>query len=107
MKAQKMDDGNIIEQLRHLGKSGERNDSKERHINSFHHIKELKETTDKQDHFNIYKLNCRDINGEPNFVFKTSSKTLELAVKRIKTSPKVKEAFSHLNMHLWMPCITE
>ena len=79
--AQKMDDESIIEKLRHLGKSGGRNDSKERQIDSFHHIKELKETTDKRDRFNIYKINCRDINGEPSFVFKTSSKALEIGVK--------------------------
>ena len=52
-----MDDDSIIEKLRHLGKSGGRNDSKERQIDSFHHIKELKETTDKWDCFNIYKIN--------------------------------------------------
>ena len=66
--AQKMDDS-IIEKLRHLGKSGGRNDSKERQIDSFQHIKELKETTDKKDCFNIYKLNCRDINGDPSFFY--------------------------------------
>ena len=83
-----MDDDSIIEKLRHLGKSGGRNDSKERQIDSFHHIKELKETTDKWDFFNIYKLNCRDINVEPSFVFKTSSKALELAVKMDQNQPK-------------------
>ena len=76
-----MDDESIIEKLRHLGKSGGRNDSKDRQIDSFHHIKELKKTTDKWNHFNIYKINCRDINGEPSFVFKTSSKALEKGVK--------------------------
>ena len=86
--AQKMDDDSIIEKLRHISKSGGRNDSKERQIESFHHIKELKETTDKQDHFNIYKLSCRDINGEPSFVFKTSSKALELAVKMDQIQPE-------------------
>ena len=83
-----MDDNSIIEKLRHIGKSGGRNDSKERQIDSFHHIKELKETTDKWDCFNIYKLNCRDINGEPSFVFKTSSKALELAVKMDQIQPE-------------------
>ena len=86
--AQKMDDDSIIEKLRHLGKSSGRNDSKERQIDSFQHIKELKETTDKKDRFNIYKLNCRDINGEPSFVFKTSSKSLELAVKMDQNQPE-------------------
>ena len=86
--AQKMDDDSIIEKLRHIGKSGGRSDSKERQIDSFHHIKELKETTDKWDHFNIYKLNYRDINREPSFVFKTSSKALELAVKMDQNQPE-------------------
>ena len=71
--AQKMDD-TIIEKLRHIRKSSGRNDSKERQIDSFQNIKELKETTDKRDTLLIYKLYCRDINGEPSFVFKTSSK---------------------------------
>ena len=51
--AQKMDDDSIIEKLRHIGKSGGRNDSKERQMDSFQYIKELKETTDKKDHFNF------------------------------------------------------
>ena len=79
--AQKMVDDTIIEKFIHIGKSGGRNDSKERQIDSFHNIKELKETADKRDPFLIYKLNCRDINGQPRFVFKTSSKCLELVVK--------------------------
>ena len=86
--AQKMDDDRSIEKLRHIGKSGGRKDSKERQIDSFHHIKELKETTDKWDHFNIYKLNYRDINGKPSFVFKTFSKSLELAVKMDQNQPE-------------------
>ena len=36
--AQEMDDDSIIEKLRHIGKSGGRNDSKERQIDSFYHI---------------------------------------------------------------------
>ena len=47
--AQKMDDDTIIEKLRHIGKSGGRNDSKERQIDSFHNIKELKTTADRRD----------------------------------------------------------
>ena len=86
--AQKMDDDTIIEKLRHIGKSSRRNDSKERQIASFQNIKELKETTDKRDPVLIYKLNCRDINGEPSLVFKTSSKYLELAVKINQNQPE-------------------
>ena len=63
--AQKMDDDSLIEKLRHIGKSGGRNDSKERQIDSFHHIKELRETTEKWACFNIYKLNCRKSTGSP------------------------------------------
>ena len=83
-----MEPPTIIEKLRHLRKSGGRNDSKERQIDSFQHIKELKESTDKKDCFNIYKLNCRDINGEPSFVFKTSSKALEVGVKMDRNQPE-------------------
>ena len=83
-----MDDDTIIEKLRHIGKSSGRNDSKERQIDNFHKIKELKEITDKRDPFLTYKLKCRDINGEPSFVFKTSSKCLELAVKMDQNQPE-------------------
>ena len=41
----------------------------------------LKATTDQKDLLHIYKLNCKGINGEPSYVFKTSSKALELAIK--------------------------
>ena len=50
-------------------------------------IGKLKATTDQKDPFHIYKLNCKGINGEPSYVFKTSSKALELAIKMDEKKP--------------------
>ena len=47
-------------------------------------IAKLKTTTDQKDPFHIYKLNCKGINREPSYVFETSSKALELAIKWMK-----------------------
>ena len=39
------------------------------------------ETTDKKDKFYIYKMNCKSVWGKPSYVFKTSTKALEIAQK--------------------------
>ena len=33
------------------------------------------------DKFYIYKINCESISGEPSYIFKTSTKALEIAKK--------------------------
>ena len=53
----------------------------ETEVDSFTNIKTLKETTDKKDKFYIYKMNCKSVLGEPSYVFKTSTKALEIAKK--------------------------
>ena len=47
----------------------------------FKNIGKLKNGTDEHDPYYIHKVNCCSINGEPSFVFKTSRKAAELAIK--------------------------
>ena len=50
-------------------------------VDSFKNIKDLKDTTDKNDIFHIAKVNCRKVSGTPSYVFQTSQKSLEIALK--------------------------
>ena len=50
-------------------------------IDMFKNIGKLKNGTDEHDPYYIHKVNCHSINGEPSFVFKTSRKAAELAIK--------------------------
>ena len=50
-------------------------------IDMFKNIGKLKSGTDEHDLYYIHKVNCHSINGEPSFVFKTSRKAAELAIK--------------------------
>ena len=80
--AEKLNDPQVFDKLCYMVKEGGcKQSSKESTVDAFKNIRTLKETTDKKDLFNIYKINCSDINGEPSFVFKTSRKALELALK--------------------------
>ena len=53
----------------------------ETEVDSFTNIKTLKETIDKMDKFYIHKMNCESVSGEPSYIFKTSTKALEIAKK--------------------------
>ena len=53
----------------------------ETEVDSFTNIKTLKETTDKMGKFYMYKMNCESVSGEPSYIFKTSTKALEIAKK--------------------------
>ena len=44
-------------------------------------MEKLKNGTDEHDPYYIHKVNCCSINGEPSFLFKTSRKAAELAIK--------------------------
>ena len=44
--------------------------------------------TDQKDELHIYKTNCREINGEPSFVFKTSTEACKLDIKMGKNQKK-------------------
>ena len=50
-------------------------------MDSFTNIKSLKDTTDKNDIFHIAKMNCHAVSGTPSYVFKTSRKSMEIALK--------------------------
>ena len=80
--AEKLNDPQVFDKLCYMVKEGAREQSSnESTVDAFQNIRSLKDTTDKKDLFHIYKMNCRDINSEPSFVFKTSRKALELALK--------------------------
>ena len=76
-----MSDNRVIEKLRYLTKDGGQKLVSETEVDSFTNIKTLKETTDKKDKFYIYKMNCKSVSGKPSYVFKTSTKALEIAQK--------------------------
>ena len=65
----------------YTGKIPGQNHIQEQDIDAYKNIGKLKATTYQKDPFHIYKLNCKGINREPSYVFKTSSKALELAIK--------------------------
>ena len=50
-------------------------------VEMFKDVGKLKTGSDDHDPFYIYKLNCRSINGEPSYVFKSSLLAGELALK--------------------------
>ena len=54
---------------------------REDEADSFKKIKSLKETTDKNDFFHTAKMNCQEVSGTPSYVFKTSQKSMEIALK--------------------------
>ena len=54
---------------------------REDEVDSFKNIKSLKDTADKNDIFHIAKMNCREDSGTPSYVFKTSRKSMEIALK--------------------------
>ena len=54
---------------------------REDEVDSFKNIKSLKDTTDKNDIFHIAKMNCQEVSGIPSYVFKTSQKSLEIALE--------------------------
>ena len=81
--AEKMDDNSIIEKLCYLRKSGSVSNISESELESYRNLRSLKESTEQKDIFHIYKMNCKEINNEPSYMFKTSHKCLEMALKWI------------------------
>ena len=77
----KMSDNRIIEKLHYVTKDGDQKLLQETEVDSFTKIETLKETTDKMEKFYIYKMNCESVSGEPSYIFKTSTKALEIAKK--------------------------
>ena len=85
--ANKVSDNRIIEELHYLTKDGGQKLLWEAEVDSFTNMKTLKETTDK-DKFYIHKMNCESVSGEPSYIFKTSTKALEIAIKWNKKKQK-------------------
>ena len=79
--AELMDDSSILEKLCYTEKVPGLDHIREQDIDAYKNTGKLKATIDQKDPFHIYKLNCKAINGEPSYVFKTSSKAPELAIK--------------------------
>lgn len=50
-------------------------------VDHFRNIGDLKSAFDELDNNYVYKINCRQINGEPSYVFKTSAEALNIALK--------------------------
>ena len=50
-------------------------------VNMFKNIGQLKNGMDELDLNCIFRINCREINNEPSYVFKTSDLALQLALK--------------------------
>jgi hypothetical protein len=48
---------------------------------SFEAVGDFKKTTDADDEMLIYKMNNKDLNGEPSYVFKSSTKMAQLAIE--------------------------
>ena len=83
-----MDDDRILEKMRYVGKNPGQDHISENDIDAFKNIGKLKATTDQKDELHIYKINCRGINGEPSYVFKTSTEACKLAIKMDKNQQK-------------------
>ena len=101
-----MDDSSILEKLHYAGKIPGQDHIREQDIDAYKNIGKLKAATDQKDPFHIYKLNCKAINGEPSYAFKTSSKALELAIKMDeKSQPQGQISAMVFEMHILMLCI--
>ena len=83
-----MDDDNILEKMRYVRTNPGQVHISENDIDAFKNIGKLKSATGQKDELHIYKINCRGINGEPSFVFKTSTEGCKLAVKWTKIHRK-------------------
>ena len=79
--AELMDDSSTLEKLHYTGKIPGKDHIQEQDVDAYKNVGKLQATTDQKDPFHIYKLNCKGINGKPSYIFKTSSKALELAIK--------------------------
>ena len=67
----------------------------------FKNLGKLKATADKEDQYNIYKMNCRSMTGEPSYVFKTSKTAALIALKMDpKTSMGSKSAMTEEGAYL-------
>ena len=83
-----MGNDKILERMTYFGENPGQDHISENDIDAFKNIGKLKTTTDQKDELHIYKINCRGINGEPSFIFKTSTEAFKLAIKMDKNQQK-------------------
>ena len=95
--ADEMSDNGVIKKLHYVTKDGGQKLLQETEVDSFTNIKTLKETTDKMNKFYIYRMNCESVSGEPSYIFKTSTKALEIA-KKMKQKETEVEPTNNLSL---------
>ena len=65
----------------------------------------VKQVTDKIDKYHIFKMNSRDINSQPSFVFKCPKLMAQLMLEMDSNSPE-KICYSW-SMSILMPCTVD
>lgn len=84
--ADKMDNYDLLQKMRYTGKNPFDHPSKETELEAFKNVGKLRDTTSKVDRYLIYKMNSKSISGEPSYIFKSSQKCGELALKLDKSN---------------------
>ena len=100
-----MDDNKILEKMIYVGKNPGQDCISENYINTFKNIGKLKSTTDLKDDLHIYKINCRGINGELSFVFKTSTAACKLSIKMDRNQQKEGELSAMVNERAYIDAL--
>ena len=93
--AEGLADKNLVDKLRNKNRNDVLGDLKYGYgdlMQQFKNVGKLKATSDKQDEFHIYKMNCSTLNGKPSYVFKTSHEAAELALKMDSEIPQGKDS---------------
>ena len=86
-----MDDPTLIEKMRYMAKwKGVDTGKPEDEMEAFRCITNLRKASDEIDKNLIYAVNCRQLTGEPSYVFKTHKHALDLAVQMDPTRKSVR-----------------
>ena len=86
-----MDDPTLIEKMRYMAKwKGVDTGKPEDEMEAFWCITNLRKASDEIDKNLIYAVNCRQLTGEPSYVFKTHKHALDLAVQMDPTRKSVR-----------------
>ena len=92
--AEGLADKNLVDKLRYKNRNDVLGDLKYGYgdlMQQFKNVGKLKATSDQQNEFHIFKMNCT-LNGEPSYVFKTSCEAAELALKMDSDIPQGKDS---------------
>ena len=86
-----MDDPTLIEKMRYMAKSKGLDTGKpEDEMEAFRCITNLRKASDEIDTNLIFAVNCKQLTGEPSYVFKTHKHALDLAVQMDPTRKSVR-----------------